>query len=170
MNDAPSKSQPLAKTVHEEAVEKLTEIEVKLLATSFEKGSAYTNLVVAAGYATFFGLWTLTKSYLPKTAALWAALLMLASATTFVVFEVYKMYTSGSTIQSRYDKLRQRIAGKPLSEVLAEYQEADLDAKKTALTFIPLWRICLGVTVATALSAVAILASVYVIAIFNGAA
>src|SRR5688572_20847673 len=73
------------------AGEKIIETQIKIITASYDKAAAYTNLIVVAGYAAFFGLWTLTKPYLPRELALWAALLMLLSAATFVVFEVYKM-------------------------------------------------------------------------------
>ena len=77
----------------------LLEARKKLLSSSYSKAGAYTNMVLGLGYAGFFGLWALTKEYLTNDQVLWAALLMLISLLTFILFEVYKsFYTSKSLL------------------------------------------------------------------------
>ncbi|EJC6960356.1 hypothetical protein MX910_004386 [Vibrio vulnificus] len=74
------------------AANALVEAQIKILTASYDKMAAYTNLVVVAGYATFFGLWNLTKDILSPDQKLWSALLIAISASVFVIFEVTKNY------------------------------------------------------------------------------
>jgi hypothetical protein len=64
---------------------------IKVSSAVYDKAAAYTNLIVVAGYASFFGLWSLTKPYLSPRWALIAALLMGLSMAVFVFFEIAKM-------------------------------------------------------------------------------
>lgn len=65
--------------------------QITLFSAIYDKASAYANLIVVAGYAGFFGLWSLTQPYVSKQSALWAALFMGASMVIFVFFEIAKM-------------------------------------------------------------------------------
>ncbi len=100
--------------------EKIVETQIKIVTASCDKAVAYTNVIVVAGYAGFFGLWTLTKAYLSKCQALWAALFMLVSAATFVFFEVYKMTFTTRSLARQTRTLSERVKNKAATEVLAE--------------------------------------------------
>ncbi|WP_171165069.1 hypothetical protein [Usitatibacter palustris] len=152
-----------------EAVEKLVEIETKLVSAIYDKAVAYTNLVVAAGYAAFFGLWAITKPYASPGLLQWAALLMLASAATFVIFEIYKMWRTTQDLNSRYFRLGQMIEGKSAVELLAMYRRTGLEAQQSALALVPKWRIALGVSATTGLAAVLLLGAALLIGVFKGA-
>jgi hypothetical protein len=153
-----------------EMVEKIIENQIKIITASYDKATAYTNLIVVAGYAAFFGLWTLTKAYLTKPLAMWAALLMLSSAATFVFFEVYKMFFTSRSLVSKYIGLSDRIKGKPLGQVLTELQKIDSEAKAEALRFLPAWRVSLLVAVITGLGGVGLLLYAFAHALLSGAA
>jgi uncharacterized membrane protein (DUF2068 family) len=75
----------------EKVAAEIIESQIKIVSASYDKAVAYTNLIILGGYASFFGLWHLTKDYIGFKQALWAALLMLVSVCVFVFFEVYKM-------------------------------------------------------------------------------
>lgn len=157
-------------TAQRAAVEKLIEFDTKLVATAHEKAGLYINLVIAAGYATFFGLWAITKPFLSKTLTQWAVLLMLASATFFVVFEIYKMYRTTQDLNARHLRLKQMIEGKQPVEILNMYERTSLETQRAALELIPIWRIALGVTATTGLAAVGILGIALVMGVLKGAA
>ena len=38
---------------------------VEITSSQYDKGAAYANLIISAGYAAFFGLWTLTTDFTP---------------------------------------------------------------------------------------------------------
>jgi hypothetical protein len=148
-----------------EVGEKIIETQIKIITASYDKAVAYTNVIVVAGYAAFFGLWTLTKPHLSKPQALWAALFMCVSAATFVFFEVYKMAFTAQSLHSKYLTLSERLKGNTAQEVLAELQKLEDEGKKAALRFLPVWRICLLISVVTGLVGVGILAFAFVYAL-----
>ena len=75
----------------EQVAKDIIESHIKILSASYDKAVTYTNVIVIGGYASFFGLWSVSKPYLSAVQARWAALIMLLSVSTFVFFEVYKM-------------------------------------------------------------------------------
>src|SRR5688572_24995575 len=84
-------AQEVQQRQQEAAAEKMIEALTKIISASYEKAVAYTNVVLVAGYASFFALWSSTKPVLSDSLAIAAALLMTFSATIFVLFELYKM-------------------------------------------------------------------------------
>ncbi|MCC7387307.1 MAG: hypothetical protein IT431_00920 [Phycisphaerales bacterium] len=67
----------------------------ELINRQFDRASAYANLIIAAGYAAFFVAWSsLQPSDQPRLHAA-AALAILASATGFLGWEVFKMTHMG---------------------------------------------------------------------------
>lgn len=91
-------SQP-AKEADKNAAEQIIEAQIKILSVSYDKSIAYTNLITVAGYASFFGLWQITKDNLSSNYSIWAALLIAISAATFVLFEVTKNYFQSRNMQ-----------------------------------------------------------------------
>lgn len=58
------------------------------LSASQKDLASYTNLIIFGGYATFFGLWQISRHLLAPTESVDILLWMVASASIFVVFEV----------------------------------------------------------------------------------
>lgn len=78
----------------------ISDTQLKIVTATFEKSTAYTNLMLLRGYAGFFGLWQLAKKFLSKQqVVLWATLLVLISLGSFIVFEVAKMIVITNLIQ-----------------------------------------------------------------------
>lgn len=61
-----------------------------LVEKSFDKAEQYFKAIQLGGYAAFFALWSLTKEWLHPIWASIAAVLMIISVSTFVIWEVYK--------------------------------------------------------------------------------
>lgn len=74
-----------------EMVEKQRDLVAGTLSTYMDKGMAYTNLLMVAGYAGAFTVWSFTKDELPRRAEVAVALLLTMSLVGFVSYEVYKM-------------------------------------------------------------------------------
>lgn len=79
------------------AIEKQLETEREVLRehqgfveNSFDKAEQYFKAIQLGGYAAFFALWSLTKEWLHPIWASIAAVLMIISVSTFVIWEVYK--------------------------------------------------------------------------------
>lgn len=71
--------------------EEIIEISVKIAAGTYDKAIAYVNVVIIAGYAGFFGIWSFTNQLLTNAATVWSAVLMGSSIFTFCSWEVFKM-------------------------------------------------------------------------------
>jgi DNA transposition AAA+ family ATPase len=162
----PKVIEKLAKEAEErrqkELVDKLVETQTKVVTASYDRATAYTNVIIVAGYAAFFGLWTLTKTYISKPLALWAALLMAFSAATFMIFEVYKMFWTGRALSEQFLTLSDRIKDKPPQAALAEFQKLETDMKRMTLRFLPVWRIVLLLVVSTGFGAIGLLGFAFI--------
>jgi hypothetical protein len=62
----------------------------RFVENSFDKAEQYFKAIQLGGYAAFFALWSLTKEWLHPMWASIAAVLMIISVSTFVIWEVYK--------------------------------------------------------------------------------
>lgn len=90
--------------------------------SSYEKVEQYFRTIQLAGYAAFFGLWNLSKDYLPEKYALYSLLLMIVSALVFMFWEVLKSSIiileikghakTGSNSVENFIKSRVKIRGK----------------------------------------------------------
>src|SRR5258706_2297278 len=58
---------------------------------AFDKEAAYANLILIAGYAGAFTIWNFTRAQMTPKGIATVALLLAASLTVFVFFEIYKM-------------------------------------------------------------------------------
>lgn len=152
-----------------EVGEKIIETQIKIITASYDKAAAFNNVIIIAGYAAFFGLWTFTKAYISKDQALWAALFMCISMATFVFFQVYQMTLTAQNLHKKYLSLDERLKGKTAQAVLAELKKLDEENKRAILRFLPIWRIHLLIAVSTGLLGFAMLAYAYVIALLSGA-
>ncbi len=84
----------------------------------------YTQLVITAGYATYFGLWTISNNYLEPFLSSISFLLIIASVVSFIFLEVTKIGLDGFNIN---------IKNKAL--LLARIED-DLDTRVKKLEFV----------------------------------
>src|SRR5438034_479873 len=93
-DDLVNDAQPLDEETKRQ-IDLVVDTQIRIIAGSYDKANAYTNLIILAGYAGLFALWQFTKDNLGRTQVLVSGLLFLISITIFVVFEIYKAhYTS----------------------------------------------------------------------------
>jgi hypothetical protein len=64
---------------------------INLHAATFTRAESYTKLIMVAGFGAFFALWSLVRTELPPVLGALAALSMVVSVASFVLFEVWKM-------------------------------------------------------------------------------
>lgn len=138
--------------------EKFIEIQIALVSATFDKAVAYTNVVMIAGYASFFALWSLVRD-LDQPLNRLAALCMLVSVGLFVSFEFVKMVYLGRVQLRRAKQARETVANAPFEEVKKEYEQMEADLKKTSVRFHIFWVIIVPPTAAIAVVAMALLAS-----------
>jgi len=166
-NESSEPSRELAEAKRQNLTKEFFDGQVKLYSALYDKSTAYTNVIIAVGYAGFFGLWSLTKPSLPNALATIAASLMSMSLAIFVLFEVYKITTVGRAAARRATAMFNG-AGNPdmqnFVERLREYEAANLrDALR--LSRASPW--ILGPTLVLGLSAYTVLLAAFLCAIVN---
>lgn len=72
-----------------ERMEKVYELTFQM----FEKATAYENVILVAGYAGFFALWSAVASEMPRATTLWSVGLIGISLITYVAFHIAQMVT-----------------------------------------------------------------------------
>lgn len=69
----------------------MLEAQKELLAHTFSQAQSYTNLIIVAGYAGFFAIWTQMASEMAPATRFWSGLLISLSVAGFIGWEVYGM-------------------------------------------------------------------------------
>lgn len=138
------------------------ETQIKVMSAVFDKSAAYTNLMILAAYAGFFGLWQLTKDYLTKQFALWSALLMLASVVMFVLFEVIKMVVIQHNIMDRVKALKSPEVQRDPRALEKAFAELGRVHERVLLHFMRFWVVALIFVIITGMSAASLLAYAFV--------
>lgn len=138
------------------------EAQIKVLSATYDKSAAYTNLILLAAYAGFFGLWQLTKDFITKPFAMWAALLVLASVVSFVFFEVVKMALIQYTFLAKAKLLKSpQVSASPQA---LQRAFADLGAvhERVQFHFMRFWIVALVVTISTGMAGATVLGYAFV--------
>ena len=151
-----------AQREQERLAAQILEAQQKLIAVSYDKAATYTTVIIFGGYAGMFALWQLTKDYLSKPQALWAALLILVSLVSFVLFEVGKM-----VLVSRSVFAKMRVLNSPHVQhnphlLLKNLQEIEATQQAVLVPFFVGWAIAVGICVLGALGAVGVLAYAFI--------
>lgn len=131
---------------------------IKIQSAMFDKANAYTNIIIAAGYAGTFAIWTQVSSLLSVRQRAWTGCLLLLSITMFVLWEVAKMVLVG--IQAH--QYNQLAATNPMNidNVLADWQK---DSTRLTHKMGLAWAMfVLPICIGTAVGAAGILVFVFV--------
>lgn len=145
-----------AANASKKAAEEMVEVQTRIIAESFERASAYNNILILACYASFFGLWQLTKGMVDTKLSLWAALLMAVSAGTFVIFEVTKTFYTSRALNKLNKMMLGPHAGNPTA-LLNAMNDYNAKAKTVGLALIPFWYFSFATSVLTGVGALGIL-------------
>lgn len=78
----------------------LLEAQKELLSSTFGQAQAYTNVVLVAGYAGFFGIWSFVRDDLSRGTMFISALLITISLGFFVLWEVAGMIMRNNVLTS----------------------------------------------------------------------
>ena len=131
---------------------------IKLIGDTYQHAQGYTNVVMLAGYAGLFALWTLVKDELPRVAVLTTGLLAVISVSTFVLWEVYQMF-----FRSRYlFRWSEALMADPDSfpDAAAQYQAW---VGKQFIQLKRAWRVAFGLSAGTGVTAAAVLIATFTI-------
>jgi hypothetical protein len=137
--------------------EELIEAQTKVVSAAYDKAAAYTNLIILAAYAGFFGLWQLAREYITQEQALWAALSMLVSVAVFVLFEVWKMYLSSRSLLGLTRILTSPQNQKSIRRLVGEIEKHGSQERQRIVSLGYVWHVVLGLTVASGLLGVGVL-------------
>lgn len=121
-----------------------------LMTKTYDKASSYTNVILVAGYASAFTLWSFTKSSLTERTTLTVALLLLVSIATFIMFEIYKMITNSLAFKGHLKILNDSLSNAEFKAALAAVTKREVGMTKA---MIPVWIGTLVVCVSTAIGA-----------------
>jgi hypothetical protein len=138
----------------DEATEKQKDRIVEIQSKLFDKASAYTNLILIGGYAGSFTIWSATKAQLTPRANITTALLLGASLTVFILFEVYKMTHNALHIRRVAAALATATSSK---DFLDKARSIDKLSHESNLLFTRIWAVCLVASLVTALPAIFLL-------------
>jgi len=154
--------QHIAKQEQEKLAAQITEAQHKLLTMSYDKAAAYTTVIVFGGYAGFFAIWQLSKDYLSKGQALWAALLILISLLAFVLFEVLKMVLVTKSVFARASVLRDPGVRSDPQRLLKALNELEESHHAGVGGFLIAWATTVFIAVAGALAGAGVLGYAFI--------
>ena len=151
-----------AKREQQRLAEAAIETQIKVLSATYDKSAAYTNLIILAAYAGFFGLWQLTKDYLSKPMALWSALLMLISVVMFVFVEVVKMVLIQHNFMQKAKVLKLPEVKQNPDALAKAYAELGTVHERVLFHFMRFWVAALLVIIVSGMSAASILGYAFI--------
>lgn len=124
---------------------------IKIITANYSNARAYANVVIIAGYAAFFAAWGFLRDDIPHRASLFALLLMMISATVFVLFEVGKMIWVSLSI-------RRHSQGLHGDDPLGAVRKLGETEQREAIVIGRIWMWVLITTLVCGLAALGILA------------
>jgi len=127
-----------------EVMAKDIEMRTQLISEAYERAAAYTNLIVLAGYAGTFTLWSFTADFLPERAEIITALMLGISLFVFCGWEVYKMFITQYGLVNTANTLD--IISTP-AEYFENVEKAKIKAANDQITLLRYWRIVLLITI-----------------------
>ena|SRR6185437_11112674 len=144
----------------ERAADKFRKAAFEWQSAQFSRASAYTNVILIAGYAGVFAIWNYTHSLLtPKTTAIVGICLGL-SLLAFLGFEVFKM-VSLALFMTRQSAHLENLPS--YQTLLEKWNSIEHDESHYNVTYIfPIWKLAVGIAVLTALVAAGLLLYNYV--------
>ena len=123
----------------------------ELLAHSFGHAQAYTSVVLLAGYAGFFAIWSFLKNDLSKVQTFSSGLLIALSLSSYIIWEVYQSFYRSRSLLGLATAIEHP---ENLEELLAEYRRLERDR---VIWLGRVWIFVFGLTVLTGFSAAGIL-------------
>jgi len=118
----------------------------------------YTQIIITAGYATYFGLWSISKPLLNNQTTKWSLLLLLISALSFICFEVFKVATEGYSLNFKNKALLKAITEDDLDSKIEKVNKAYRYDNCMALWIHRFWHISFPISVITGLLAISFIA------------
>ena len=136
----------------------IAEAQHKIITISYDKAASYTTVIIFGGYAGCFAIWQMTKDLLTKQQAYWAALLLLISLLSFVLFEVTKMVLVTRMVMKKAKVLQLPEVQSDPARLLKELRGLDQAQHAATRPFMIGWAASVAVAVTCALGGAGVLA------------
>jgi len=156
MNMEPDKD-CLANSPDRKIAEEIVEANIKIISASYDKMIAYTNLIIIAGYASFFGLWQITKDKLGNSQSIWAALLIAISISVFVLFEVTKTFFNSRCLLKHNKIITNPKIASSAEALKSAFDQHNQTINRQVVSWGYWWTISWIITVITGIAAIGFL-------------
>jgi hypothetical protein len=134
--------QDMAERAQREAHEARKAETISILSALYDRAASYTNLILAAGYAGFFAVWSTMKDTLTTTESLIAALSVTFSLAVFVFWEVGVMVWAAKDLGAV-----QQALNAPPGKFEKLIEQAKLSQEKRAVAVRRMWFVILLATI-----------------------
>ena len=134
----------------------LLDAQKELLAHTFSQAKAYTNVILVAGYAGVFAIWSFLKDDLTKATAFSSGLLISISLALFIAWEVYSMFFRSQSILGVARALEDPDR---FEQLMLDYRTSE---QERIIRYGRIWLIQLPLVVATGFGAIGVLVSAFV--------
>lgn len=118
----------------------------------------YTQLVITAGYAAFFGLWNISNGQIDPTSSLWIFMLLSISAFSFIILEVIKVGLIGFGIHIKNKVLLDAIIEDRQELIENNYAIAERYKNRFDLWTSRVWVVSYPLSLVTGIAAILLLA------------
>ncbi|WP_324015562.1 hypothetical protein [Aeromonas hydrophila] len=133
----------------QENLEKEFEMLKEIYSKAWSSAVAYTNFVMVAGYAGYFGLISMTKDYISPVSLVLSSSLLLISITVFVSNEIFKISSNTLHYYSKH------MEGK--NKIVDGLRNAKVDQDLCDIRNHKVWFVCFILSVVFGIAAVIVL-------------
>jgi len=142
----------LANKAQEDEKDERVDVMIRILSAMYDKAMAYTNLIIVAGYAGFFAVWSSMKDNLSPVELFLSALCITLSLTVFIFWEVFGMIARTKNLKGLL-----RVLDAPPNEFQAALAKQQMAEKKQNIWVLRIWLVALIFTATPALVAAGLL-------------
>lgn len=142
------------------AVKDLQEGDAKFMGEVYRGSTAYTNLIVASGYASAFAVWSFARHYLTAKSEVYVALLLIFSISIFVAWNVYQMICMYRVVAAHKRSMSSDVTD--VESWKRATQDRALSVARMQTRFALYWVVVLVATITSATIAVGIMLSALV--------
>lgn len=130
----------LAREVEEMKQQQIVEKQISALIQLNEKlmnnASAYTNLIMVAGYAGYFAFWSTLSGKIPTWLFNACGLAITLSLTLFITWEIVKMFWSAKHMQATQAILSKEPHPNVITEFEKAFQDFNVRSQKIWIVFL----------------------------------
>lgn len=120
----------------DQVVEKQISAFIQLNEKLLSNATAYTNLIMVAGYAGFFAFWSTLSGKIPAWLFNACGLAITLSLTLFITWEIVKMFWSAKHMRATQAILAKRPHADVITEFERAFQEFNARTQKVWLVFL----------------------------------